>query len=333
MIFQDPMSSLNPVVKVGDQVAEPFLIHRRPDLIKSVLSRIETTMEIFADEGPCRKRIVAGVFTCSRCRRPALAALGFCRDCNAYFEPSPFGFLSRLQLALMHRILRRALKKERPRVRLLRRIVRLDYEKLLRKDAWARALELIVAVRMPDPERTAERYPFELSGGMQQRIAIAMALACRPTLLIADEPTTALDVTVQAQVLNLLADLKTALGMSVLLITHNLGIVAEYCSRVAVMYAGSIAEIASVDAIFNHPLHPYTQGLIGAIPIPGEHKEELNVIPGRIPDLVDPPSGCRFRTRCAFAFDRCTSEVPRLEEIEPRHWVACHLYPHGGPHG
>jgi peptide/nickel transport system ATP-binding protein len=333
MIFQDPMISLNPVLKVGDQVAEPYLIHRRADLIKSVLRRIETTVDAFASHESCRKRVTKGVLVCSRCNRPTSAAQRFCRDCNAYFEPPILGFLSRVRLALVHRILRRALRNERRRLRLFRRVVRLDYEGLLRDDAWTRGLELIAAVRIPDPDKTADCYPFELSGGMQQRVAIAMALACRPTLIIADEPTTALDVTIQAQVLNLLSELKTVLGMSVLLITHNLGIVAEYCSRVAVMYAGSIAEVASVGSIFKHPLHPYTQGLIGAIPVPGEHREELNVIPGRLPDLVHPPTGCRFRTRCAFAFEKCASDVPHLQQVEPKHWVACHLYPMGGSHG
>lgn len=333
MIFQEPMSSLNPVLKIGDQVAEPYLIHRRRDLIQSVLRRIETTVEIFALGESCRKHVLNAVLVCSRCNRPTTGVARSCRGCNAYFEPPIFGFLQRLRLALIYRILRRAARRERKLLRPLRRMAGLDYEKLLRDEALIRALDLIAAVRIPDPQQMTERYPFELSGGMQQRAAIAMALACRPTLLIADEPTTALDVTIQAQVLNLLSELKAALGMSVLLITHNLGIVAEYCARVAVMYAGSIAEVASVESVFSHPLHPYTQGLIGAIPVPGTHKEELTVIPGRIPDLVDPPTGCRFRTRCTFAFEKCVSDVPRLQQVEPKHWVACHLYPTGDPHG
>ncbi len=333
MISQDPMTSLNPLMKVGDQVAEPFLIHRRRDLVESVLRRIVTTIERSVQGDPSRKLASEAGPVCSRCGQPLLLGVSFCRKCNTYVEPLFFGRIYRLRLALLHRLLRRTVDRERRTFRLLRRIALLDYERLLRDEARARAVDLIRAVRIPDPDRTAERYPYELSGGMQQRVSISMALACRPMLLIADEPTTALDVTIQAQILDLLTELKEAMGMSVLLITHNLGIVAGYCSRVAVMYAGSIAEIADTRSIFKHPLHPYTQGLIGAIPIPGQHKEELNVIPGRIPDLVKPPSGCRFRTRCAFAFDRCTNDEPKLEEVGPKHWVACHLYPPGDRHG
>jgi oligopeptide/dipeptide ABC transporter ATP-binding protein len=203
------------------------------------------------------------------------------------------------------------------------------YRGHLENEARARSTQLIQSVRMPDPEKVADSYPFELSGGMQQRVAIAMALACHPALLIADEPTTALDVTIQAQILRLISELKVALRMSVLLITHNLGIVAEQCDRVAVMYAGSIAEVADVRSIFSSPLHPYTRGLIQSIPIPGQRKEELTVIPGKLPDPVSPPTGCRFRPRCALAFEKCATEVPKLIQVEEGHQVACHLYESG----
>jgi peptide/nickel transport system ATP-binding protein len=330
MVFQDPMTSLNPVLKAGDQIAEPFLIHRRESLIRDVLHRLEVTEALRSRGTPCRKIRAADRYLCSNCETPSLVGILFCRTCNGYFEKGPFTLFRRTRMRVLRRVLKRALTGESRTLRRLAKLVFLSYETLLRDEARGRAIDLIASVRIADPDRTAERYPHELSGGMQQRVAIAMSLACRPSLLVADEPTTALDVTIQAQILNLLSELKDAMGMSVLLITHNLGIVAEHCSRVAVMYAGSIAEIADVGAIFAHPLHPYTQGLIRSIPVPGEHREELHVIPGRLPDPVHPPSGCRFRTRCPEAFERCSAEVPKLQEFEPRHWVACHLYTTGG---
>src|SRR6186713_76653 len=169
----------------------------------------------------------------------------------------------------------------------------------LGKDAgWQRAVALLKMVGVPDPERRAEAYPHELSGGMAQRVMIAIALACVPELLIADEPTTALDVTIQAQILDLMRDLRREMGTSVILITHDLGVVAEMAERVAVMYAGEIVEQTDVNTLFDQPLHPYTQGLIGSIPILGQIKDKLDVIPGMVPNLVNLPPGCRFAPRC-----------------------------------
>ena len=173
----------------------------------------------------------------------------------------------------------------------------------LGKDAgWKRAVQLLKMVGVPDPERRAEAYPHELSGGMAQRVMIAMALACVPELLIADEPTTALDVTIQAQILDLMRDLRREMGTSVILITHDLGVVAEMAERVAVMYAGEIVEQTDVNTLFDQPLHPYTQGLIGSIPVLGDIKERLDVIPGSVPNLVNLPVGCRFAPRCQARF-------------------------------
>jgi len=186
-------------------------------------------------------------------------------------------------------------------------------------------IEMLRMVRMPDPERTINSYPHELSGGMRQRAMIAMMLATQPSLLIADEPTTALDVTVQAQILNILLDMKNKLGISILLITHDLGVVAEICDRVAVMYAGNIVEIGDVYSIFKKPLHPYTRGLMAAIPSVTEKKGELEYIKGSVPNLIYPPSGCRFHPRCKYAKDICNKEKPKLIEVEPGHWVACHF--------
>ena len=199
-----------------------------------------------------------------------------------------------------------------------------------------RAVAVLKMVGVPDPERRAEAYPHELSGGMAQRVMIAMALACVPEVLIADEPTTALDVTIQAQILDLMRDLRREMGTSIILITHDLGVVAEMAERVAVMYAGEIVEQADVNALFDEPLHPYTQGLIGSIPVLGELKEKLDVIPGSVPNLVNLPPGCRFAPRCQarvkHALTICTEQKPDLIEAKPEHLVRCWLYQNAEGH-
>ena len=187
-------------------------------------------------------------------------------------------------------------------------------------------MEMLQQVNMPDPEQVLFKYPHELSGGMRQRVMIAMELSCRPDLLIADEPTTALDVTVQGQVLTILADLVRRLGVSVLFISHDLGVIAQLCDRVSVMYAGKIVETATVASLFAEPAHPYTRGLLQAIPSLDEERDSLRVIPGIVPRLVDPPGGCRFHPRCSERFAPCDALVPPPVEIGPGHRVACHLY-------
>ena len=190
--------------------------------------------------------------------------------------------------------------------------------------ARVRALELLEQVGMPDAERRLGAYPHQLSGGMCQRVMIAMAIACNPAVLIADEPTTALDVTVQAQVLSLLKKLQAEAGMAMIFITHDLGVVAETADRVVVMYAGRKVEEASVDALFEQPLHPYTAGLIGATPIPGaERAARLADIPGMVPPLNALPRGCAFAPRCPRAMERCRQELPELKELQPGRWAAC----------
>ncbi len=197
------------------------------------------------------------------------------------------------------------------------------------KDLYAEAIKeatrMLDIVRIPDPEGVVSRYPYELSGGMQQRVMIAMALACNPKLLIADEPTTALDVTIQAQILKLMKDLKGAYGSSILLITHNLGVVAEMCDRVGVMYAGSMAEIGPVRTIYKEPLHPYTKGLMKAVPSAQQDAETLFTIRGSVPNLVKPPGGCRFHPRCDHAKELCKKKKPKLVEVSADHFVACHM--------
>ena len=204
------------------------------------------------------------------------------------------------------------------------------HQSLGREAGWQRAVELLRMVGIPEPEKRSHAYPHEISGGQAQRVMIAMALACVPELLIADEPTTALDVTIQAQIIDLMLDLREKTGTSILMITHDLGVVAEMCERVVVMYAGQVVEQADVKELFAHPLHPYTQGLIGSIPILGQIRERLDVIPGTVPNLLNPPPGCRFEPRCQVcdgaARERCKVELPPLREIKPGHWVRTWLY-------
>ncbi|MBI3165417.1 MAG: ABC transporter ATP-binding protein [Anaerolineales bacterium] len=193
-----------------------------------------------------------------------------------------------------------------------------------------RAVELLKLVGIPEPERRADSFPHELSGGMSQRVMIAMALACVPDLLIADEPTTALDVTIQAQILDLMRDMKQQLGSAMMLITHDLGVIAEMANRVVVMYAGEIVEQSPVTSLFDKPHHPYTQGLIGSIPVLGEIRERLDVIPGSVPNLINLPQGCRFAPRCRARVENnlaiCTDKHPSLIEVSEGHKVRCWLY-------
>jgi peptide/nickel transport system ATP-binding protein len=195
---------------------------------------------------------------------------------------------------------------------------------LSRAAARARTIELLDLVHIPDPERRVDEYPHQLSGGMRQRVMIAMALACDPKILIADEPTTALDVTIQAGILDLLRELRARLGTAILLITHNLGVVADIADRVVVMYAGRKVEEAPVTELFAEPQHPYTIGLLGAIPRAGQaHNGRLREIPGRVPSLAEPPGHCAFSDRCPRADELTRSEVPELREVRPDHVVAC----------
>jgi len=259
MVFQDPTTFLNPVLTIGEQLEEVFLLN--PERLAMLASQKNIQgFEAFAEAKDVGK-------------------------------PAPK--LSKSQAKRAARML---------------------------------SLDVLHQVRLPDPERILKQYPHELSGGMRQRCMIAMALARNPDLFIADEITTALDVTIQAQILELLRELKRQLLGSTLLITHDLGVVAELCDRVAVMYAGNIVELADVKELFANPLHPYTQGLMRAIPMIDRRMERLETIPGSVPDLIYPPSGCRFHPRCPFAFERCKLEKPELLHVGKGHTVACHLY-------
>lgn len=197
------------------------------------------------------------------------------------------------------------------------------HQNVSRKEAWDRAVEMLKLVRMPEPEKRAKSYPYQLSGGMCQRAMIAMALACNPDILIADEPTTALDVTIQAQILSLIGSLKEEFQMSVLLITHDLGIIAEQADRVVVMYAGAVFEEADVDEFFSNPQNPYTLALLQSLPRPGGRKEKLKAIRGAVPGLTALPPGCRFQDRCPEAVETCRKEEPPLKDIGDSHLCRC----------
>ena len=204
------------------------------------------------------------------------------------------------------------------------------HEGAKREVGWERAQQMLAKVGIPDAKERSRAYPHEISGGQAQRVMIAMALAGNPDLLIADEPTTALDVTIQAQILDLMREIQAEVGMAIVLITHDLGIVAELCDRVAVMYAGQIVEEATTRTLFRDPRHPYTQGLIGSVPVIGQRRDRLDVIPGRVPNLVDLPGGCRFAPRCRareeLGLTRCTEALPALVEVAPGHKVRCFIH-------
>ena len=198
------------------------------------------------------------------------------------------------------------------------------HQNVTKTEALEKAIELFRLVEIPDPEIKIWNYPHQLSGGMKQRMAVARALSCQPNLLLADEPTTNLDVTIQAQILQLMKSLKQKLGMSMVLITHDMGVVADVADRITVLYAGRVCETADTKTIFYKPKHPYTIALLTAVPSLALRRDKLAVIPGTIPNLIEPPSGCRFHPRCGYAKSICTEKIPPLVEIEPEHFVACH---------
>ena len=197
------------------------------------------------------------------------------------------------------------------------------HQKVTKKEAWNRALEILKSVRLASPENLVQRYPHELSGGMRQRVMIATALSSNPALLIADEPTTALDATIQKQILSLIQDLRREFGFSMLFISHDLRTVYKVCDRVYVMYAGNIVEHGSIEQVFENPRHPYFQALVNSLPRFDAKKETLAAMTGTVPSLLEPPAGCRFHPRCPLAQEVCQKEVPPLENIGPEHWAAC----------
>ena len=239
MIFQDPLNSLNPVFRIGNQISEVFLLHMENELLA---------------------------------------------EASKFPDKSTYGIARE----------------------------------------WS--IDLLRELNIPFPQVIIDRYPHELSGGMRQRVQIAMALACRPKLLIADEPTTALDVTIQNQILKLMKELGKKYNTTILFITHDLGIISKMCDRVAVMYCGSIVEYGDIKKLFINPHHPYTRGLIASVPVMRKRQQQLEVIPGMVPNLIYPPLGCKFHPRCKYCFEPCDSKAPNQIEVDPGYFVACHLY-------
>jgi len=284
MIFQDPRSALNPVFTVENQIAEVLMHHRIKEFCGNVVGRLEKEIQN-KKTGPLKR------------------------------------FIYRLEKNIFTRM------QKNPKsytLRILSRIPIINrYKRRLKKEIREEVVKVIRETEISDPERVADMYPHELSGGMAQRVVIAMALACNPTILIADEPTTNLDVTVQAQILHLIRRLKEKFGSSILYITHDMGIIAEMCDRVAVMYGGVVCEIADVMEIFKNPLHPYTKALLESIPRPGK---ELKSISGIVPSLINPLPGCRFHDRCQNTMETCTKIKPKMIEVKKGHFVQCHLY-------
>ena len=284
MIFQDPLNSLNPVMKIGTQIEEVLLLHQKEEL------------NLILDE----KRVEYE----NNLKRLKELEKSFKNEKEKLNENE--------------------IKRYQKEIKDLKQKTR--YQPIFNNIIEEKAINIIKEVGIPDAKGILDRYPHELSGGMRQRIMIAMGLSCNPKLLIADEPTTALDVTIQAQILDLMKNLKEKFKTSILMITHDLGIIAEICDRIAVMYSGNIVEYATAENLFKNPRHPYTKGLISAIPTLEKKNKKLQTIRGTVPNLIYPPSGCRFHPRCDKRLEICDKVRPRFTEIGDRYYVACHLY-------
>ena len=345
MIFQEPMTSLNPVYSVGRQISEILLRHKLDFLVKRIIARNSVTEEKLREITTAASHhelsqselqdILRRIgledledqisFTLNRRDIGATQKIRTISNLSRKkVEPVKLKFLSRLsksngQIPLEYRILNR--------IPIARRWLATPLE----EEALQVSYELLSVVNMPNVENVLRQYPHELSGGMRQRVMIAMAIATRPKLLIADEPTSALDVTVQAQILELLRELKMRFNSAILFISHDIGVIAEICDRVGVMYAGNLVEVSRLDQLFADPKHPYTQGLFASIPKYGEKRDLLQTIEGTVPDLIDPPKGCRFRTRCPRVHEKC-STVPPWVEIGTEHGVLCWLYEESEKH-
>ena len=295
MIFQDPLNSLNPVMSVGRQVGETFLLHQK-EILKAELDRRRLERKKGRTE---LKELKKKLKENNNLVKSSESEKN--RDTLSREE------IEELQLRIDQ------LSQETKRTPVMKDVLE-DF-----------SAEIIKEVGIADSKSILRRYPHELSGGMRQRVMIAMALSCKPSLLIADEPTTALDVTIQAQILELMKNLKSKFKTSMLLITHDLGVIAELCDRVAVMYSGNIVEYATAEDLFKNPRHPYTKGLLAAIPSVEMRNEKLKTIRGMVPNLIYPPSGCRFHPRCDFRMEVCDKVRPKLHEIREKYFVACHL--------
>jgi peptide/nickel transport system ATP-binding protein len=291
MIFQEPSAALNPVFNIGDQISEAILLHRREEVVRAAFKTVSGKLD---GHGPI-----------AMLGRPVWAA-----------EKSLYAAILRNPKALGPRIV--------AHIPVARRLFR-----RLNGEADMLAITALKEVEIPDADRVVRQYPHQLSGGMKQRSVIAMALACRPILLIADEPTTSLDVTIQAQILELLRRLKAEKKSSILYITHDLAVAAQICDRIGVMYSGSLCELGPAEEIFGNPMHPYTKALLAAVPKPGQGPRPIR---GFLPDPLNLPPGCRFYSRCDSASGLCGTQSPRMNEVKQGHFVACHVC-QGGVNG
>ncbi len=326
MIFQEAGTALNPVLSIGFQVGESFLLHRRGEMIKLAVKTLdkkidENSNSLFRMWRKFHKRLLQNETDDLERYKTEIVKI----DSDLYRTE---GKTDSKSLEKHKRLLvnRERLNKQGLKVRLqLKTPIIRRYVRRINAAVREKVIELLTDLGVPNPGNIVDRYPHELSGGMQQRIVISIALACNPTLLIADEPTSNLDVTIQAQILDLIRQLKKTQISSVLFITHDLGVVAEICDRVTVMYAGDTCETASVKDLFKEPMHPYTKGLLKSVP-KGEIGEKLQTIPGTVPNLITPPSGCRFHPRCPDVMEICKSQKPEMLMMKDGHSVACHLY-------
>ena len=326
MIFQEASTSLNPVLSINYQISESFFLHRLDEMLEETIGVLKQEIESGHFFIPLWwKKFQIVLF------KKELIGLKKYTESVANIDRRLYELEDAVERESVGE--RNHLNRKRDRIKksvfivnFVKRIPFLKrYYKRLNKTVRRHVVNLLTELGVPNPHNVVDMYPHELSGGMQQRIVIAMALACHPTMLIADEPTSNLDVTIQAQIIDLIKTLKETSIASVLFITHDLGLVAEICDRVTVMYAGDACETATVKDLFKEPLHPYTQGLLRAVPKLKEQKE-LQTIPGTVPNLIHAPSGCRFHPRCPFAKDICSKEKPPTIEHSKGHFVACYLY-------
>jgi peptide/nickel transport system ATP-binding protein len=334
MVFQEPRAYLNPVYSVEDQVGEVLMVHRKQEFIKRALETLNKE-ELAKQQKRLEDKITKIEELIQEKKAKAAATPAKTKEQDKVIAKA-----TAKRSKLLEQL---KLRKEHPkpsfRMRLYKRWAKNPnalsirfysniplarrFQKPYKMEIRSEIVNLLKSLGIADPERVATMYPHELSGGMAQRVVIAMSLACNPKLMICDEPTTNLDVTVQAQILELIRTLRESFKSSILYITHDLGVIAELCERVAVMYAGNVVEVSDVMELFKKPLHPYTSALLASIPRPGS---AFRSIPGMVPSLINPPTGCRFHDRCLYAMDTCIVNKPELVEVEKNHFAACHLY-------
>jgi oligopeptide/dipeptide ABC transporter ATP-binding protein len=314
MIFQDPLNSLNPVVKIKDQLMEVYLLHQKEDLFAESGSYMDKIKNLEKEQTEIKRKLNQMKMEINELKNKEKKIEK--RESSSEFKIKEEILLKENEFESLHDQ-ENDIKKKKSQLNLESNIFEIGRK---------RAANLLTEVGLADVDGILERYPHELSGGMRQRVMIAMGLSCNPKLLIADEPTTALDVTIQAQILQLMKRLQKIYGTSILMITHDLGLISEMCDTVAVMYSGYIVEFGSIFKLFESPYHPYTVGLLGAIPRVEAKSDDLNTIPGMVPNLIYPPSGCRFHPRCKYCFEPCNEILPKSIEVDSNYYVACHLY-------